>query len=125
MSGACTRAATTPPDADSSCGSGESFALRVLGDSMTPEFQHGDIIVIEPEGALHDGCFVLAQVEGRYHFRQLRARGDGWLLHALNPEAPGTADLPLADLQSVRGVVIQKAVPGRRRLGKSYLQART
>lgn len=109
---------------DSGCSGGESFALRVLGNSMSPEFNHGDIIVIEPDGALHDGCFVLAQVDGQYHFRQLLAQGDGWLLHALNPAAEGCADLPLADLEAVRGLVIQKAVPGRRRLSKSYLPAR-
>ena len=34
---------------------------------------------------------------------------------------PGLADEPLPDLAAVRGVIIQKAVPGRRRLSKSYL----
>jgi hypothetical protein len=38
--------------------------------------------------------------------------GDGWVLHALNPCGRGCEDLPLADLQAVRGVIIQKAVPG-------------
>jgi hypothetical protein len=30
-------------------------------------------------------------------------------------------DLPLAGLEAVHGVVIQKAVPGRRRLSKFYV----
>jgi len=123
MSCTCNSAAATP-EAEDTCSGGESFALRVLGDSMAPEFDHGDIIVIEPDGALHDGCFVLAEVDGQYHFRQLLAQGEGWLLHALNPAAEDSADLPLADLEAVRGLVIQKAVPGRRRLSKSYLPAR-
>jgi hypothetical protein len=29
--------------------------------------------------------------------------------------------VPLADLSAVRGVVVQKAVPGRRRLSKFYV----
>jgi DNA polymerase V len=124
MSGLCAGAATAAAADDSACSGGESFALRVLGDSMAPEFDHGDIIVIEPDGALHDGCFVLAQVDGQYHFRQLLARGQGWVLHALNPAAEGCEDLPLADLQAVRGLIIQKAVPGQRRLSKSYLGTR-
>ena len=33
---------------------------------------------------------------------------------------PAQADLPLADLGAVHGVVIQKAVPGRRKLTKFY-----
>lgn len=127
MSCSCKNADAAPAAEDTGCSGGESFALRVLGDSMAPEFDHGDIIVIEPDGALHDGCFVLAQVDGQYHFRQLLAQGDGWLLHALNPDAAepaNSADLPLPDLQAVRGVIIQKAVPGRRRMSRSYLPAR-
>lgn len=124
MSCTCNSIVEAPVAEDAGCSGGESFALRVLGYSMAPEFDHGDIIVIEPDGALHDGCFVLAQVDGQYHFRQLLAHGEGWLLHALNPAAEGGADLRLPNLEAVRGRVIQKAVPGRRRLSKSYLPAR-
>ena len=47
------------------CSGGESFALRVLGDDMAPEFNEGEIIIIEPDGALKDGFFVLAQAGRR------------------------------------------------------------
>ncbi len=53
------------------CGGGEVFALRVLGDSMAPEFLEGEIIIVEPDGALHDGSFVLAQLDGEWTLRQL------------------------------------------------------
>ena len=33
-----------------SCTGAESFALMVLGHSMAPEFNEGEIIIIEPEG---------------------------------------------------------------------------
>ena len=112
-----------PDDAadDGACSGAESFALRVLGDEMAPEFNAGEIIIIEPGGALADGAYVLAQLGGEWIFRQLRRRGEGWALHALNPARPDLPDLPLPDLAAVRGVIIQKAVPGRRRLSKSYL----
>lgn len=103
---------------DAGCSGGEAFALRVLGDDMVPEFNHGEIIIIEPGGALRDGSFVLAQVEGEWTFRQLCQREGQWLLHALNPQR---VDQPLADLSAVHGVVIQKAVPGRRKLTKFYI----
>ncbi len=107
-------------DADAGCSGGESFALRVLGNDMQPEFNEGEIIIIEPDGALTDGSFVLARHADGWIFRQLLARGDGWVLHALNPARTDLRDLPLADLSAVHGVIIQKAVPGRRRLSKFY-----
>jgi len=103
------------------CSGAEVFALRVLGQDMAPEFNDGEIIVVEPGGALKDGCFVLAQVDGEWTFRQLRRCGDGWVLRALNPPPGAAADRRLPDLSAVHGVIIQKAVPGRRRLSKTYL----
>ncbi len=103
---------------DVGCGGGESFALRVLGQSMVPEFAEGEIIIIEPEGLARDGSYVLAWVADEWIFRQLRRRGDGWVLCALNP---AFADIGLDDLAAVRGVVIQKALPGRRRASKRYI----
>lgn len=110
-------AADAPDGDDAGCSGGESFALRVLGEDMAPEFRHGEIIIIEPDGALHDGSFVLARLDGEWIFRQLCRRGGGWSLHALQAGLP---DLPLADLSAVHGVVIQKAVPGRRKLSRFY-----
>lgn len=107
-----------PAHDDVGCGGGEVFALRVLGDSMAPEFAEGEIIVVEPDGALRAGCFVLARVAGEWTFRQLARAGGQWHLHALNP---AYADQPLPDLAAIHGVVIQKAVPGRRRLSRRYI----
>lgn len=117
------RTCSSPPAAaeDDGCSGGEPFALRVLGDEMAPEFLHGEIIVVEPDGALKDGSFVLARHAGGWIFRQLRRGDSGWVLHALNPDRGDLPDLALADLSQVHGVVIQKAVPGRRRLSRSYL----
>jgi SOS-response transcriptional repressor LexA len=87
---------------------------------MAPEFNEGEIIIIEPDGALKDGSFVLARHADEWIFRQLAQRGDGWVLQALNPACRELAQLPLVDLSPIHGVVIQKAVPGRRRLTKFY-----
>jgi SOS-response transcriptional repressor LexA len=106
----------------SGCSAGESFALRVLGDDMAPEFTNGDILIIEPDGALKHGSFVLAQAQGEWIFRQLARDEAGWSLRALNPKCRDQACIPLGDdLSSIRGVVIQKAVPGRRRLSRFYV----
>lgn len=107
-------------DEATSCSGGESFALRVLGDDMAPEFEHGHIIIVEPDGALKDGSYVLAQRGGEWVFRQLCQRGPAWVLHATNPARTDLQDQPLADLGAVHGVVIQRAVPGRRKLTRFY-----
>ncbi|MFO1272295.1 MAG: S24 family peptidase [Rubrivivax sp.] len=99
------------------CSGAEPFALQVLGDSMAPEFADGDIIVCEPEGLARDGSYVVAWAGGEWTFRQLRGREGQWRLHALDPSI---ADVAIDSLNAVRGVVIQKSVPGRRRLARRY-----
>jgi len=103
--------------ADAGCSGGEVFALRVLGDSMAPEFAEGEIVIIEPGGAVREGSFVLAASDGEWIFRRLERRGDAWCLCALNPAYP---ERRIADLAAVHGVIIQKSIPGRRRLSKHY-----
>ncbi len=58
-------------DTLSDCAGGESFALRVLGSSMEPEFHEGEIIIVEPEGLARDGSYVLAWHQDEWTFRQL------------------------------------------------------
>lgn len=100
------------------CDDAEVFALRVLGDSMLPEFAHGDIVVVEPGGRVDDGAYVVAQVAGEWALRQLCRAGEGWCLVALGlPDAV----VPLSDLAAIRGVVIQKSKPGRRSTIKRYV----
>jgi DNA polymerase V len=104
---------------DSLCGSGEAFALMVLGDSMAPEFLEGDIVIIEPEGLAQDGSYVLAYTGGEFIFRRLQRCGAGWSLRALHPDHP-VIELP--DLSAIRGVIIQKSRPGRRREARRYVE---
>jgi SOS-response transcriptional repressor LexA len=102
----------------SACSEAEAFALMVLGDSMVPEFAEGDIVIIEPEGLAVDGSYVLAQADGEWIFRQLAQVGLCWELRPLNPAYPAKA---IPDLASVKGVIIQKSKPGRRKASKRYV----
>lgn len=106
------------PAESSTCAGGEVFALMVLGDSMEPEFVDGDIIVIEPDGMAQDGSYVLAQHGGEWTFRQLAKVGEGWQLQALNPAYPAAA---IPDLACIKGIIIQKSKPGRRKASKRYV----
>ncbi len=103
----------------SSCASGEPYALMVLGDSMAPEFEEGEIIVVEPEGLAKDGSFVVAWANDEYIFRQLVKHPEGWMLKPLNPLYP---NIPIDSIEAaVKGVVVQKKKPGRRRAAKYYV----
>jgi DNA polymerase V len=88
------------------CAGSEPFALRVLGDSMVPEFEQGTIIIVEPAGVLEGGCFVIAHHEDEYLFRQLVIDRDRWFLKPLNSNYP-TIEIP--GLQAIKGRVVQKA----------------
>lgn len=109
---------TVPQAAGGDCTGAESFALMVLGESMAPEFADGDVVIVEPDGLARDGAFVLAFVNDGWTLRQLVRSGHTWRLVALNP-AFEPVDLP--DLTAVRGVIIQKSRPGRRRAVKRYV----
>ena len=102
----------------SNCASAEPYALMVLGDSMMPEFEQGEIIVIEPSGLVKDGSYVVAFVNEEYIFRQLVKHEEGWMLKPLNPLYE---NIPVADLDVAKGVVIMKKRPGKRSEQKSYL----
>ena len=96
----------------------EPFALLVVGASMRPEFEDGDVIIVEPGALTKDGSFVVALSDGQWLLRQLRRQGEGWMLSALNCDFPSVR---LPDLVQIRGVVIQKSRPGRRSATRHYL----
>ncbi len=99
----------------SSCAASEPFALRVLGDSMLPEFAEGVIIIIDPAGTIRDGCYVMAEVKNEYIFRQLRIVDDKYYLQPLN-DLYDTVEIPGQDV--IQGVIAQKA--GRRRKDRKH-----
>lgn len=88
------------------CASDEPFALQVLGDSMEPEFEHGCIIVIDPAGVIQNGCFVLAEINGEYIFRQLLVQEERLYL---KPMKSSYETIQIPNLQAITGVIVQKA----------------
>ena len=85
---------------------------------MEPEFEHGCIIVIDPEGLVQDGCFVVANHKDEFYFRQLVMDGERLLLKCLNHAYDEVVEI--SGLDAIHGVVSQKA--GKRRKDhKHYL----
>ena len=94
----------------SGCAENEPFVLQVHGNSMAPEFEEGQIVVVEPGQELAEGRFVIAHVDGEYLLRKLVGIGAGWRLEALDASCPA---IDLQGASAIRGHVIQRA--GRRR----------
>lgn len=66
-----------------------TFALRVEGDSMEPEFAPGTILVVEPEMDAHPGDFVIAKNgDDEATFKQLVRDGADLYLKPLNARYP-------------------------------------
>lgn len=66
-----------------------TFALRVAGDSMEPEFHAGMILIIEPELDPNPGDFVIAKNgDEETTFKQLIKDGADWYLKPLNDRYP-------------------------------------
>ena len=99
---------------DGNCGR-EPFALRVIGDEMAPEFSDGCIIIIDPEGVIGDGSYVMARHDDGYIFRQL-VFGEG--VYYLKTLQDGHAVIEIPDLRSIEGVVTQQAT--RRRADRKH-----
>ena len=93
------------------CSASEPFALRVMGDDMAPEFEDGQIIVIDPGGLVKSGCYVVARLGEEAIFRQLLVEDGSYRLRALKAELP---EIVLEQgVEAIVGVVSQRA--GRRR----------
>mgnify|MGYP001816111592 FL=1 len=100
------------------CSAAEPFALRVLGVMMDPEFEHGSVIVIDPEGLVKDASFVVANHNDEFYFRQLVMDGERLLLKCLNHAYQEVVEL--SGLDDIHGVVSQKA--GKRRKDHKHYQ---
>ena len=96
------------------CGASEPFALQVLGTEMEPEFQSGNIIVIDPGGTVKNECYVVAAIgdnNDEYIFRQLFIENDAYVLKA---SEQGHPEITLkGGVDDLVGVVSQKS--GKRR----------
>jgi phage repressor protein C with HTH and peptisase S24 domain len=67
-----------------------SFALRVSGESMEPDYRNGDVIYVDPDAAAIHGKDVIARMGERNEvtFKRLVVEGDRRYLKTLNPHWP-------------------------------------
>ena len=104
-------AAPVDPDVEiRGCAELEPYALRVIGDSMAPEFLDGHVIVLDPGFPAAHGAYVAVDVEDGTILRQF------WIEDGCTWLKPLNGDHPTIEMKTefrVRGVVMQRA--GKRR----------
>ena len=99
------------------CSALEPYALRVLGDSMEPEFAEGCVIIVDPGYVPRDGAYVVVEFAGDIFFRQLVFEGERRFLKPLNPKYGG---FELTGPYTIRGGVVQQV--GRRRSQRKHYE---
>lgn len=87
--------------------SGSTFALKVTGESMSPTYENGEIIFVDPEVMPINGSDVVVRQNGDSEatFKRLILDGDKMFLKALNPNCPTPIMEMLSDAH-ICGVVV-------------------
>ena len=98
------------------CAQNEPFALQVTDQVMEPEFPQGCIIIIEPNGILEDGCYVVADLGDGFIFRKLTINPSGMELDTLSGEP--NQPVIVVKAEQIRGRVIQRA--GKKRKDRKH-----
>ncbi len=84
------------------------FALRIKGDSMTPKFLEGDIVIVNPDAQSVNGSYVIVKdiVTHETTVKQLKTYSNNLsVLHPLNPAYP---DIELNENHQIIGRVVRK-----------------
>lgn len=90
------------------CEGPQVFALRVKGDSIVPEFNEGDIVIVSPHVRTVSGDYVVVKNdEAEVTLKQLKKCGTKRILHSLNPKYD---DIELSDKKQFRivGKIVEK-----------------
>jgi SOS-response transcriptional repressor LexA len=95
----------------------EAFALRVIGDSMSPAFEDGHIIIVDPGHPLISPCYAVLINNSEILFGRYVKDENGSRLEYLKP---GEAPVILEANFGVKGVITQRNA--RRRKDTVYFE---
>ena len=97
------------------CSANEPFALRILDQSMFPEFEIDHIIIIDPSITPKNGDYVLYETNNSLIIREIKI-DKNIILRAHNPNFD---DISIKDTSSVLGVITQRSGK-KRKFHKKY-----
>jgi len=89
------------------------FGVRVVNDSMEPEFKEGDVLVVNPNLEPKSGDYVIARLvdDNEATFKKLVVHGDGaGAILLLRPLNPAYQDIVITDPEKVQlvGKVVER-----------------
>ena len=97
------------------CSASEPFALRILDQSMSPEFEIDHIIIIDPSITPKNGDYVLYETSNSIIVREIKIT-ESIVLSAHNPDFD---DISIKDMSSILGVITQRSGK-KRKFHKKY-----
>ena len=69
------------------CRDERAFSVRLLGDSMSPLYVEGDLLVLQPSREIYSGCLAVVRLTNDgILFRRVERRADRLVLVPLNPQ---------------------------------------
>lgn len=86
----------------------EAYALRVIGDSMSPEFEDGHVIIVDPAFPLMDGVYAVVVNNSEVIFGQYFVSGPGHEHCRIEYLKPGMEPVILAADFQKKGVITQR-----------------
>lgn len=94
---------------------GTYLALRIKGDSMQPDLNENDIVIVKSQSDANNGDIVIAKVNGdEACCKKLFKNNDGIILHSLNPSYPPMF-FSQSDIQDKPVTIIGKVIELRRK----------
>lgn len=94
---------------------GKLFALKVRGDSMTPEFKEGDIVIIREQEDVESGEIAVVLINGdEATMKKVKKTKDGIFLYAFNPSVYEPHFYTNQEIESLPVRIIGKVIENRR-----------
>lgn len=94
---------------------GKLFALKVRGNSMTPEFKEGDIVIIREQEDVESGEIAVVLINGdEATMKKVKKTEDGIVLYAFNPSVYEPHFYSNQEIESLPVRIIGKVIENRR-----------
>jgi SOS-response transcriptional repressors (RecA-mediated autopeptidases) len=90
---------------------GDFFALRIKGDSMTPRICENDVVIVRKQPSVNSGSLAIVLINGEAAtIKQVIVREDGIMLQAFNPGVYPTHFYTCEDIKKLPVTILGKVI---------------